>query len=286
MTPPGDKTKAGFLSSKTEFMYPQTRQGKANYLDLLTEPSHKIASDSLIVAFEADPDVVREYVPEPLELDGSGLCYLWTLEGSVFTDRHSTEFISQERTQYCEAMFWIPCDYEGERYHFLPFSWVNRDWLAYMVRQMGLPHKIADVQMTRFHPAHQTYDAPHEGARVSVGVNCYGEVLKAHCDLERVYQLDELPFKISNDYCPKFLGHRFFWDACENRPAVNDLVAHWADSMTLGPVWGGPADVTFFDAENEEVLPFKPRRVVGGWWFTLAYDHSTTPPEVVYRFED
>ena len=52
----------------------------------------------------------------------------------------------------------------------MPFSWVNRDWLAYLGRHGGMPHKIAKVQMTRFTPADPVYYAPHEGVRlVAVG---------------------------------------------------------------------------------------------------------------------
>ena len=65
------------LSSKA-FMYPLTPHGRASLLELPTEPTHRVAGDMMVIAFEADPDVVRSYVPEPLELDGSGLIYLRT----------------------------------------------------------------------------------------------------------------------------------------------------------------------------------------------------------------
>ena len=240
----------------------------------MTEPTHRISGDSLVISFDADPDVVREYVPEPLELDGSGRVYLWTYEGWVFTDRHETEFIAPERVEYCESFFYIPCDHEGERYHYMLYSWVNRDWLAFLGRHLGMPHKLADVTMTRFHRRDPIYDGPKPGVRLAVDVQAVGQVLRATVDLEREVGLDDLPFRISNDYCPRFLGRRYFWDVCEDRPARDDLLAHWGDSMTLGPVWAGPADVRFFDAENEEVLPFEPLRVNGGWYFTMRFDHG------------
>ncbi len=100
--------------------------------------------------------------------------------------------------QYIETFFGIPCDYEGERYHYMLYSWVNRDWLAYLGRAVGMLHKIAKVQMT----------------------------------------------------------------------------------------WAGDADVIVHDAEAEEVLPFKPRRVLGGWYFTILYNHLGSTPQLVYRFEE
>jgi acetoacetate decarboxylase len=274
------------ILSNREFMYPITPHGRTSLLDLQTEPSNRVAGNSLIIGFEADPEVVREYVPEPLELDGSGLVYLWSYDGWFYSDRMSREFVSEGRSNYAESFFWIPCDYQGERYHYMLYSWVTRDWLAFQGRHAGMPHKVAKVRMTRFHRADPVYYGPHEGVRVAVSVDCAGQVLRAHCDLEHTVELDELPIRISDDYCPRFLGHRYFWDICQDRPAVSDLVAHWGDHMRLGQVWGGPAGVAFFDAENEEVLPFQPRRVLGGWWFTLLFDHTTSPPVVIHEYLD
>ena len=65
---------------------------------------------------------------------------------------------------------------------------------------------------------------------------------------------------------------------------VDDLLAHWGDAQEYGQVWSGDAEVTFYEAENEEVLPFKPRQIVGGWWYTLRFDHGSSPPEVIYSY--
>jgi len=275
------------LSNKQGFVYPITPAGKASLTDLLTEPSHRIVGNHLVIALEADPDAVRTYVPTPLELDGSGVVYLRTFDGWVYTDRMSTEFVSNERVHYCETFFWIPCDLDGERYHYMLYSWVNRDWLAFLGRHLGMPHKVADVQMTQFHPADRHYNGPHEGVRVSVNVRCVGQVLRAHVDLERELEIDDTPLPYRRGQRgPKYLGRRFFWGACEDRPLVDDLVAHWGDSIQIDSVWGGSADVTFFDAENEEVLPFQPRRVLGGWFFNMSFDHATSPPEVIHRYAE
>jgi acetoacetate decarboxylase len=275
----------GILSNKQGFVYPQTPDGKASLLDLMTEPSHRIAGNSLIIAFEADPDVVRRYVPEPLELDGSGLIYLRTFDAIVYTDRQQVENISEERLSFCENFFWIPCTYDGKPYHYLLFSWVNRDWLAYLGRTAGQPHKVADVRMTRFHPSDRTYNGPGPGRRVSVSVDCVGPVLRAHVDLERKWEMDETPLPYGSGLdAPRYLGRRFMWDITKDRPLVDDLVAHWGDSIEMESWWGGPASVEFFASENEEVIPFQPVRVLGGWWSTLYFDHKSSTPEVVYDY--
>ena len=48
--------------------------------------------------------------------------------------------------------------------------------------------------------------------------------------------------------------------------------------------WTGDADAEFFEAENEEVLPFKPARIVAGYWFQLLWGHGTSQPEVIVDY--
>ncbi len=272
------------LTNKSMFQYPRTPGFKASLMDLPTEPSHRISGNLHLIGWEADPAVVRQYVPEPLELDGSGLCYLMNYDGWVVTDRQSSEFVSEPLVNYTESFFWIPCDFEGERVHFMTYSWVTRDWLAYLGRHIGQPHKISQVHMTRFHPTDPVYNGPGEGVRVNVRVDNYGTVLRGHTDLERQIEPKDMPIRISNDYCPRFCGHRYVYDVVEDRPVLNDLVVHWGDDMVLGPIWTGPSELEFYSSENEDVLPFKPRRMVGGWWFTLLFNHSTSQPKVIHRF--
>ena len=273
------------LSNKFLSMYPRTPSGETSLLDLMTEPSHRIAGNMLAIGFEADPAVVRAYVPEPLELDGSGLVMLMTYDAWVFSERNSTEFVSPERVNFTESFFWIPCAFEGERLHFMPFSWVNRDWLAYLGRQAGMPHKVAKVQMTNFHPSDPVYNGPKEGVRVCASVENVGLVLRAEVDLKQRTTPQEMPFKIGDGDCPRYVGHRYAYDVVEDRPALNDLVVHWGDDFTLGEMWRGDAKLTFYEAENEEVLPFQPRRMVGGWWYTQLFNHSSSQPQVLYRFD-
>ena len=68
------------------------------------------------------------------------------------------------------------------------------------------------------------------------------------------------------------------------KAAFDDLVVHWGDNLKLGPVWSGDASLRFFDAENEDVLPFQPRRVVGGWYLNWHFNHSKSTPYVLHSF--
>jgi len=272
------------LNNKS-WRYPITPSGRASFLDIVTEPSHRIAGDMTIISFDADPAAVRDYTPEPLALDGSGRMYLFNYEGWHYSDLMHTEFVSEKRLQYAESYVMVPCTLDGTRYYYMLYSWVNRDWLAYLGRHAGMPHKIADVQFSHFHGADAQYAGLAAGVRWSACVECLGLVLRASISFEREYAAQEMsvPFDSAN---PKHVGRRMFWDVCHSRPLLDDLVAHWGDDLATGAIWGGPATLTFHDAENEEVLPFQPLRVHEGVQFPLRFTHATSPPVVLHRFGD
>ena len=190
----------------------------------------------------------------------------------------TTEFVSEKRLQYAESYVMVPCQLEGERYYYMLYSWVNRDWLAYLGRHVGMPHKVSDVQFTHFHGADTEYNGLHAGARWFASVECLGLVLRASVAFERELAPGEMevPFDAAN---PKHVGRRMFWDVCNSRPLVDDLVAHWGDNLEIGPIWGGPAQLTFYDAENEELLPFGPVRVHEGVQFSLLLHTRFESPD-------
>ena len=266
------------------FDFPVSPRGIAGLLELNNHPSHRYTGDQIVIEFEADPEIVREYAPEPLELDGSGTVFLWTGDQYMFTDRHTNEFVSPKRSRFAESFFWIPCSFGGRRFYFMPFCWVNADWLAFLGRGAGVPHKIAEVEVTRFHPSEPVFNGPREGVRVCATVQNYGLIHRSYIDLKREIPASEMPFQIGGEHAPRFLGHRYVYDVARNRPAINDLCAHWGDAMEAGVFWTGEADAEFFEAENEEVLPFKPVRVVAGYWFQLLWGHGTSQPEVIVDY--
>ena len=219
-----------------------------------------------------------------MELDGSGTVFLWSGDQYMFTDRHSTEFVSPRRSRFAESFFWIPCSFKGREFYFLPFCWVNTDWLAFLGRGAGVPHKIAEVEVTRFHPREPLFSGPGESVRLCVTVQNYGMILRAHVDLKREILPEKMPFQIGGEHAPRFLGHRYVYDVARNKPVIDDLCARWGDDMTAGAFWTGEADAEFFEAENEEVLPFKPLPGKAGYWFNLLWGHASSQPQVIVDY--
>jgi acetoacetate decarboxylase len=287
----------GMLNNKVGLMWPQSPRGIASLMDLQSEPDLTISDDHIVIGWETDPEVIREYVPEPLEVDGSGRMYLSALSRWGYSSRNYKEFISAERQNHNEAIILIPCSYKGQKFTFEGiFSWGTRDWLAQTGRPVGVNHKWAKVQMTQFHPFHPTWNGPHEGARICVTVENVGLVLRGYVELKRPAPPGEVvPGNAENKQTKEQLSkggygghvcHRYIWDVTKGKPLVNDLVVHVGDNFVQGPIWTGDSWIKFYEAENEEVLQFQPKRMIGGWWRQLHFDHQGTAPYVLHDFGD
>lgn len=278
----------GPYARKIAMMLPPSPRGVASLMDLSTEPDATSSDDALVIGWETDPAVIREYVPEPLELDGSGRIYLMTVSRFAFTGRNRTEFISPERHTQTECFFKIPCSYQGTQYVFRSFSWGNRDRLVTAGRQVGLFHKFAEIQMTQFHPFHPTWRGPHEGARICVTVENVGTVLRAYGELRRpVGPEEDLPTGVAPARVVPNVGHRYVYDSVARVPLRNDLVAEYGSERETSDMWYGDAGIQLCDAENEEVTQFAPRRMVGAWWYRARFPRGGgSPARVIHDYGD
>jgi hypothetical protein len=266
------------------FDFPPTARRSAGLLDLLHDADYRAVGDSVVFAFDTDPAVVREYLPAPLEEDEPGLVLLWFSERYIYTAKQQTEFVSPDRAHYNEVIIKVPCRYNGERIYYSLFAWTDVDWMAYMARHSGGPLKMGHLGFTRFHPSDVQYNQPREGVRIAARLDGYDPIARATVRLERPYDYEELPFDLGPHYFPKSLSYRYVLDVVENKPVLNDLCMHWAEGMNIGGVWGGPAEVEFFKAENEEMDRFQPRSVRGAYFFSVQRGQGTQRRAVIHRF--
>ncbi len=281
-----DPRGGGLYSSKVGMMLPPSPRAIASLMDLNTEPDFGVADEALVIGWETDPAVTREYVPEPLEVDGSGAMYSMTVARTAYAPRRArSEFISAERLTQTESFLKIPCTFDGRQCVFRSFSWGNRDRLVTAGRQVGLFHKFGKIQITQFQPFHRTWNGPHDGARICVTVENLGTVLRAYGELRRPVRSDEqLPPGVASSKDVPNIGHRYVWDSCTRTPARNDLVMDGGGSRETSDMWTGDAWIEFYDAENEEVQQFRPRRMIGAWWYRARYGKGGGAPRVIHDY--
>ena len=48
----------------------------------------------------------------------------------------------------------------------------------------------------------------------------------------------------------------------------------------VGETWAGSAELSIYQPPNEEVLPFQPSLVLGGYWFDLGWPHFVPPVDI------
>jgi Acetoacetate decarboxylase (ADC) len=272
-------------SRGTAFYEPREKSGMGRILEFAMDPSHRIAGDTVIIGWEADPAVVRKFVPEPLTVDNTGTVFLFTQNLWNYSDRVSEEFVSDERYHLTECYFKVPCSYQGKTYYYVALSWASVDWVTWLSRPFGYPHKLAKkVQMTSFHPSDPIYCGPAPGNRVCVSVENVGLVLRADVRLQEECGQESVPLPVTNGQWPPAVCHRYVWDAVEARPALDDLVFVPGDDIRTGPIWTGDASLRFYDAEGEDVSLFAPRRIIGGWFFRISFNHRTSRPGLVHDY--
>ena len=272
----------GLADAKRTFAFPVTPSADASLMALTTHESHRYAGDHLIVGFEADPAVVREYVPEPLEVDDSGLVFLWSAHNYLYTSEPG--LVRQPLAQRVPGVVLLDPGLVRGRDVLLHALLVVQPRLA--VAAGARERDAAQAGLGADDPLRPTGHevlGPARGVRLNVLVENHGTVLRASCTLDRQISREELPFRVSDDYCPRFVGRRHHYDSARREVVIDDLCAHWGTEMALGEISTGPAELRFGEAENEEVLPFQPRRVLGGWWFDLAWAHSE-PPTVIHDY--
>jgi hypothetical protein len=167
------------------------------------------------------------------------------------------------------------------------FAFVNRDWMAYAGRMAGRSYKLAKVALMRFHPADTVYDGPREGIRISFDVETVGLAMRGYIDLQRPLAAPGIPRIVDGDGSrPMLLGRRFNWDKVADRPLVDDLLGANISEQLVGAVWEGAPSLTFCAAEGDDLLPFTPASMIGGWWHASSLAGATTQYESVHSFNE
>jgi len=110
-------------------------------------------ADYVAVYFDGEPDRLRQFVPEPFDLDGRG-CIAYVCEIVSVSDSRRNMISSQpDRTIYYEAAVGIRSSFEGRRGVYFPIMWVTTEWALMRGILNGYQKRLADkIAMTKLHP--------------------------------------------------------------------------------------------------------------------------------------
>jgi acetoacetate decarboxylase len=253
------------------FTRPFTPGGKASAIPALP---WQFAGDLLLVHFRADPDALNALLPPPLEPPASpGEAFLWSPHLRCHPADTASEDMNPGRTHYNVAVIGIPCRFQGKPTMFSAFQWGDRDWLVTVSWFLGACSKLAQFDQTGRHPMFPvTAGAVGVGSPLVRTVSRHGEkILQIGFRPEREVALAELDFYTSNLPLTCMRHMPDVEVPPRNKPRLHDLTQMAMTDTQFGQATAGKADLRFFDADNEELLPIQPTKVLGGYWIPMSF---------------
>jgi acetoacetate decarboxylase len=234
----------------------------------------QFAGDLLLVHFTADPSALAALLPAPLgPIPGNDEAFVWSPHLRCQPEGIGADALSAARSHYNVCVVGIPCLLNGQRTMFSAFQWGDRDWLVVLSWFLGACSKFATIEQTGQHP--MLSPGPFGtglGGRLKRAVSRHGEkIVDIGFEQREAVPATAMEFYTRN---LPLTCLRHFPDCHvppRGRPLVHDLTQMVMTDMRIGDVVRGPASLVFHPADNEELLPIKPRSVLGGYWMPMAF---------------
>lgn len=262
------------------FCYPVSPEGKASLLGAY--PWH-YGTEYLNIAYCVDPDAVKRWLPEPLELgDHPDVAYVaFSKWWSVWEAAKDLPAVNPERTQYKEAAIWVGCSFNGEQAQMCLPIWVDNDFTMARGWMMGFPKKLGQIALTDYNPYNPAMAPLGIGSAMTGIVSSHGErLIKGTLHVDRQIDPGELPAPMGRP----LIHLRHFPSLVPGRgPSVCELVKLGAVNKKSDPVaWAGSGELEFYPSELEEHMPLAPKEVLGAYWFRNGYTFNGA--EVIYDY--
>lgn len=246
------------------FMMPRSPQGRAS---IVPGPPWHYSGDTLTIEYRTDPEAVAELLPaplEPAEADPGAVAVVFA-EWQSCSDSFD-ELLDPVRSQYKEAFVVVRCSFRGELYSRCVYIWVDKDFALARGWHQGYPKKMGTVWMTR------PVRVGRAGPRFEPGAK-FGATLSAG---DR--RLIEARFTITGrsetngfvNALPMLHTRYFPTIGSEAEPSMNELVTMKSYDAEVSDVWGGDAELRFFDSPTEELARIAPREMIGAYYRSVG----------------
>jgi len=253
------------------FTRPFTPAGEASVVPSLP---WSFAGDQLLIHFQTDADALEALLPPPLHpVDRGDEAFLWSPHLRCHPENMSPNQLGPSRTHYNVCVIGIPCLLRGARTMFSAFQWGDRDWLVVLSWFLGACSKLVTIDQTGHHP--MLSPGPYGGGIGSTlrrTVSRHGEKI-IEIGFEPCEAVNAQTIEFYTRYLPVTCLRHF--PDCEvprrGRPLVHDLTQMVMSDIQLGEALRGAATLRFFDADNEELLPIQPLKVINGYWIPMSF---------------
>ncbi len=264
------------------YSYPLTPSGKGN---LLCAPPWHFAASEMVIRYQADPEMVRQFLPYPLEPSRTnpGGCILHMCS-YVSRNENADHLVDMPMLcNYNETYLEIRGNYRGEECKHFAYYWVDRDYSILRGWVDGLPKKYGETSCT-FEKIHLFQLNPHfpqfgEGFRMGAVCSAHMEKMMAgSIALDRKIDPDEmdpemrLPCRNLMMYPDGKVGY--------DRRAVA-RITHTCMDVWYGDVWKGKDEaLEFFPSVAEEHDLLKPISITDSYYMNYAF---TTYGHIVHE---
>ncbi len=256
----------------TRFSPPFSPEGKAALAPPL--PYH-VAHNVVQVLFRCDPEALRRFLPEPFRPAEQPDVAVAAVLDAVFTWGAEDQRMPPEFHQCLEAFLIIPCRADGRSGKYFAAVYVDRDWIFAAAHYIGMPGKLARIQLTRLHPLHRSLNHPRPELRVDGIVERAGRrVMSLSVELKRRVTPEQLP--LTSTHHDNF-GFRQY-PGVEGSPGYRDVVLIETVDRTVGEVWEGEGRLHFGDSALDTLSPLGPLEVLAGHAATYRYTLTGVKP--------
>jgi acetoacetate decarboxylase len=254
------------MAQLSGFSVPRTATGASA---LIPSPPWHYSGDLLTIEYRTDPAAVAELLPDPLtpvhDDEDPGAVAVIFADWQSCSDSFD-ELVDPVRSQYKEAFIVVRCRYQAQIWSRCVYIWVDKDFAIMRGHIQGYPKKLGNIWMTR------PVTIGKAGPRLDVGGRFGASVARND------RRLIDARFTITGpDASPGFVnGHRMLHSRwmpsieCNGTDSLDDLVTMGGIDVELGPCWRGDAELSLFDAPDEELHRLPVREMIGGWWRSVG----------------
>jgi hypothetical protein len=241
---------------------------------LVAELPWKFAGDLLLIHFEADADALNAHLPKPLEPSKKiGQAFLWSPNLVCYPVGLDPILLNPLRTSYNVAVIGIPCRFNGVETMYSAYQWADKDWLLALSWFLGACSKLGVLEQSGTHAMLPGMEQDLAvGSRLRRTVSRNGEkIIDMSFMPERTIELQDMDFYLSSLplTCERHIPDCAFPPT--NKPLVHDLTQMVMSDTEFANILSGDARLEFFKADNENLMPMQPTKVLGGYWLPMGF---------------
>ncbi len=243
----------------------------------------------IMARFLADGDYLAKLIPRPLRATER------TPEVSVFLNvsvptgvELDPDLAELEEWRLTEALFTIPCEYEGVEYAWRYLMYVGSQRFFYSATMFGHVSKLAELDFLFPAPPHPPRGEVAAGTTMKATVSRFGQriITSTFRATEPADPQELLQTVIGYGPGSPDVGMRYIPDmvaANRGKLLVHDLVANDIDDWELAEAWSGEATITFGTSEREELHHLEPIEMLESYYVSgLTYTNPGV--EVIYDY--